>query len=61
MTHFQMNAPSTLSKLYSTPLSNKLSLSNRRPYENRPCHGFRRQLDKWWNALEITVFVSEIE
>ena len=31
MTHFQMNAPSTLSKLYSTPLSNKLSLSNRRP------------------------------
>ena len=24
---------------------------------NRPCHGFRRHLDEWANALEISVFV----
>ena len=29
--HFQINAPSTLLKLYYTPLSNKRSLSNGRP------------------------------
>ena len=31
---FLINAPSTVLKLYSTPLSNKHPLSNRRPHKN---------------------------